>query len=52
MNAGYLEIKKRYDFDCLLLHDVDMLMENELNIVHCGQHVVHHGAYVNKMRYK
>ena len=51
MNVGYLEAKKTWDFDCLMFHDVDLLMEDDRNIYTCWDVPIHFGAYVDKLGY-
>ncbi len=52
MNAGYLEVKKHFDFDCVIFHDVDMIPEDDRNFYSCVHSPKHLGAYVNKYHYK
>ncbi|GFO40355.1 beta-1,4-galactosyltransferase 4 [Plakobranchus ocellatus] len=52
-NAGFIEALKVDDFDCFILHDVDMLPLNELNLYQCDPRgPVHFVAGVNKFGYK
>jgi len=41
MNAAFVYITKLYDFDCFIFHDVDMLLENDLNVYRCGKFPKH-----------
>lgn len=35
MNAGFLEVLKEENWDCVIFHDVDLLPENNQNIYRC-----------------
>nr|XP_039255759.1 uncharacterized protein LOC120332559 [Styela clava] len=54
MNAGVLEIlhEARYDFDCLVFHDVDMLLEDDRNLHICGDAPRHLCPAIDKFNYK
>ena len=53
MNVGYLVARTMYHPDCLLFHDVDLLMENDRNIAVCTPNkALHMGAFVSKFSYK
>ncbi|XP_039255577.2 uncharacterized protein LOC120332406 [Styela clava] len=54
MNAGVLEIlhEARYDFDCLVFHDVDMLLEDDRNLYICGNAPRHLCPAIDKFNYK
>ena len=52
MNAGFVEVRSRGDFDCFIFHDVDMLPEDDRNFYGCPNDVPRHvGAYVDKWNY-
>ncbi|CAD5113988.1 DgyrCDS3152 [Dimorphilus gyrociliatus] len=51
MNAGYLEMQKLFQFDCVIFHDVDMLMEDGRHMYNCIKTPRHIGPYVNKFHY-
>ncbi|XP_012935552.1 beta-N-acetyl-D-glucosaminide beta-1,4-N-acetylglucosaminyl-transferase [Aplysia californica] len=51
-NAGFLEALKLGDFDCFILHDVDMIPLNDANTYQCrSDGPVHFMAGVNKFHY-
>lgn len=52
MNAGYLEIKKIFNFDCIIFHDVDMLTEDGRHMYNCIRSPRHIGPFVDKFLYK
>ncbi len=52
MNGGYLEVKKLFDFDCVVFHDVDMIPEDDRNFYSCINSPLHLGAYIDKFKYK
>ncbi|CAD5112485.1 DgyrCDS1701 [Dimorphilus gyrociliatus] len=52
MNIGYLEISKLYTFDCIIFHDVDLLVEDGRNIYNCYKSPRHIGSHVDKYGYK
>ena len=52
MNAGYLEMRKVYDPDCVLFHDVDTLPERDDNLIICqGEEPIHWGGYNKRFNY-
>ena len=52
MNAGYLEAKELFKFDCVVFHDVDMIPEDDRNFYSCINSPRHVAPYVNKFNYK
>ena len=52
MNAGYLEAKKVFHFDCIVFHDVDMIPEDDRNFYSCINSPRHVAPYVDKFKYK
>ncbi len=52
INVGFVEARKLYDFDCAVLHDVDLLLEDDRIILHCGQHPVHYACALDRWEYK
>ncbi|XP_023930439.1 beta-1,4-N-acetylgalactosaminyltransferase bre-4-like [Lingula anatina] len=54
MNAAFLECRKAFQFDCVIFHDVDMLLENDRNMYVCGNDTTpkHLSPAVDKFRYK
>ena len=52
MNIGFLEAGKLWpEHDCVVFHDVDMLMEDDRNLFYCGQKPIHMGCYTDKYNY-
>ncbi|XP_062572946.1 beta-1,4-galactosyltransferase 1-like [Saccostrea cucullata] len=41
-NIGYVEAKKRFDYDCYIFNDADTIIEDDRNLFKCGQDFVHH----------
>ena len=53
MNAGFKEaVSRGWEFDCVILHDIDLLMEDDRNILKCGENVRHYGVYIDKFQYE
>ena len=53
MNAAFAEAEQTLGFDCIVLHDVDMLPENDQNLYKCGQRgPVHLSPKISKYNYK
>ena len=52
MNAGFLEAKKLFKFDCVIFHDVDMIPEDDRNMYSCMNAPRHIGVYVGKYKYR
>jgi hypothetical protein len=57
MNAAFLEVKKRgWEADCVVFHDVDLLLEDDHHLVCHGVNVTrriffHYGAFISKHNY-
>jgi len=51
MNAAAKEAINR-GFDCIVLHDVDMLLEDDRNIYQCQDGPVHLSPFIDKFHYK
>ena len=52
MNAGYVEAKKLFQFDCVVFHDVDMIPEDDRNFYSCLHSPRHVAGYNNKVNYR
>ena len=53
LNVGYKEAMKHYNrYDCVMLHDVDLLPENEQLIYTCADQPKHMSAAINIYDYK
>ncbi|XP_062574800.1 beta-1,4-galactosyltransferase 1-like, partial [Saccostrea cucullata] len=52
LNVGFLEASKEEDFDCYLLHDVDLLPENDHNLYRCSELPRHMSVAEDKFNYK
>ena len=51
MNAGFLEAKQLFKFDCVVFHDVDMIPEDDRNFYSCMNSPRHVAPYLNKWNY-
>lgn len=52
MNIGFLEAQKRFLFDCVIFHDVDMLLEDDRALMTCGPNPRHYARALDKFRYQ
>ncbi|CAL1527173.1 unnamed protein product [Lymnaea stagnalis] len=52
MNIGYTEAMKRYDYQCAIFHDVDLIPENDRNIYSCPEMPRHLSAAIDKFNYR
>ncbi|KAI0233041.1 Beta-1,4-galactosyltransferase 2 [Lamellibrachia satsuma] len=52
MNVGFAEAMKSGSYDCVIFHDVDMLLEDDRHFYRCSQNIRHMGANVNKFGYR
>ncbi|KAJ0064174.1 hypothetical protein NL108_001468, partial [Boleophthalmus pectinirostris] len=50
-NVGYKEAMKDFDWDCLIFHDVDHLMENDRNYYGCTDMPRHFAVQLDKYSY-
>ncbi|XP_010874121.2 beta-1,4-galactosyltransferase 5 [Esox lucius] len=50
-NVGFREAMKDLDWDCLVFHDVDHLLENDRNYYGCGDMPRHFAVKLNKYSY-
>lgn len=50
-NVGYKEAMKDLDWDCLVFHDVDHLMENDRNYYGCTDMPRHFAVKLDKYSY-
>uniref|UniRef100_A0A0N4ZGW0 Beta-1,4-N-acetylgalactosaminyltransferase n=1 Tax=Parastrongyloides trichosuri TaxID=131310 RepID=A0A0N4ZGW0_PARTI len=51
INIGYVEALKQYNFNCFILHDVDLIPENDKNIYKCTKYPRHMTSHINKFNY-
>ena len=52
-NVGFKEALKDSDYECFILHDVDLLPENDYNTYTCStDHPKHFSAAIDKWKYK
>ncbi|XP_012940795.2 beta-1,4-galactosyltransferase 1, partial [Aplysia californica] len=52
MNIGYTEAMKRYNYQCAVFHDVDLIPENDRNIYSCPEQPRHLSAAIDKFKYR
>jgi beta-1,4-galactosyltransferase 3 len=52
MNVGFVEALKRYDFQCVIFHDVDLLPEDDRNLYNCPEQPRHMSVAVDKFKYR
>ena len=52
MNMAYHEVRRLFNPDCYVFHDVDMLPEDDRNIYRCGPNPIHLGVHIDKYKYK
>src|SRR6218665_1808206 len=51
MNIGFLEAQKRFLFDCVIFHDVDMLLEDDRALMTCGPNPRHYVRALDRWKY-
>ncbi|XP_069107745.1 beta-1,4-N-acetylgalactosaminyltransferase bre-4-like [Argopecten irradians] len=52
MNAAFLEAVKRFNFNCVIFHDVDLVPENDRNLYSCPWQPTHLSVAVDEMHYR
>uniref|UniRef100_A0A0N4ZU85 Glyco_transf_7N domain-containing protein n=1 Tax=Parastrongyloides trichosuri TaxID=131310 RepID=A0A0N4ZU85_PARTI len=52
LNIGFIEALKLYNFDCVILHDVDLIPEDDRNIYQCSKYPRHMSSHINIFNYK
>lgn len=50
-NVGFREAMKDLDWDCMVFHDVDHILENDRNYYGCGEMPRHFAVKLNKYSY-
>ncbi|KAH9502760.1 hypothetical protein Btru_069714 [Bulinus truncatus] len=52
-NAGYLEALRKDNFDCIILHDVDLIPVNDMNLYRCNKTgPIHFSPIISKFNFK
>lgn len=52
MNVGFEEVRKIYDWQCYIFHDVDLVPEDDRNIYSCPDMPRHMSVAIDKFKYK
>ncbi|XP_063878177.1 beta-1,4-N-acetylgalactosaminyltransferase bre-4-like [Scylla paramamosain] len=52
LNVGVVEALKQHAFDCLVLHDVDLLPEDDRNLYTCSEPPRHMSSSINTNNYR
>ncbi|XP_040069811.2 beta-1,4-N-acetylgalactosaminyltransferase bre-4-like [Ixodes scapularis] len=52
LNVGYDMAERLHGHSCFVLHDVDLLPENDLNLYTCDQFPKHMSSCIDKMKYR
>ena len=52
MNVGYKEAMKYFPYDCLVFHDVDLLLEDDRLLYNCQSSPQHLSVSLNKFKYR
>ena len=52
MNVGYKEAMKYFPYDCLVFHDVDLLLEDDRMMYNCQSSPQHLSVSLNKFKYR
>jgi N-terminal region of glycosyl transferase group 7 len=52
MNIGFLEAQKRFpEMNCVMFHDVDLLLEDDRALMTCGPEARHFAATLDRWNY-
>uniref|UniRef100_A0A183SQD4 Glyco_transf_7N domain-containing protein n=1 Tax=Schistocephalus solidus TaxID=70667 RepID=A0A183SQD4_SCHSO len=51
LNVGFIEAMKRFNYSCLIFHDVDLLPEDDRNLYMCDDEPTHLSATISKFNY-
>ncbi len=51
MNIGFKEAMKLGEFDCIVFHDIDLMMEDDRAIFYCDNNPVHYAGAMNTWNY-
>ncbi|XP_059153993.1 beta-1,4-N-acetylgalactosaminyltransferase bre-4-like isoform X2 [Physella acuta] len=52
MNIGFEKAMEKYDYQCAIFHDVDLIPENDRNIYSCPEMPRHMSAAIDKFNYR
>src|SRR6218665_1144859 len=52
MNIGFLEAAKKFSFDCVIFHDVDMILEDDRPLMTCSPEARHYARSVDRFDYQ
>ena len=52
MNVAFVESMKRFRFQCVVFHDVDLVPEDDRNMYSCPRSPRHMSVAVDEMGYK
>ncbi|KAH9514668.1 hypothetical protein Btru_023223 [Bulinus truncatus] len=52
MNAGFIEANKLGNFDCFILHDVDLIPLNDFNLYRCDSNPRHYAVSIDKFNFR
>ena len=52
LNIGFIEATKLQDYQCIIIHDVDLIPEDDRNLYICPQMPRHMSVSIDVMSYK
>ncbi|XP_069139601.1 beta-1,4-N-acetylgalactosaminyltransferase bre-4-like isoform X2 [Argopecten irradians] len=52
MNIAFLEVSKKYGYNCFIFHDVDLIPENDNNMYTCPENPRHMSVAIDKFGYE